>query len=75
LLRRQVKRNWRKPLVVLTPKSLLRHPTVVSPMSDLSDGRFHRILPDTRENHVETSGVLLSSGKMYYDLLEARETQ
>ncbi len=75
VLRRQVKRNWRKPLVVLTPKSLLRHPNVVSPMSDLADGRFRRILPDTRESPSETSGVLLSSGKMYYDLVEAREKQ
>jgi 2-oxoglutarate dehydrogenase E1 component len=74
-LRRQVKRNWRKPLVVLTPKSLLRHPQVVSPLSDLATGRFQRILGDTRENPSQTSGVLLSSGKMYYDLIDAREKQ
>ncbi len=74
-LRRQVKRNWRKPLVVLTPKSLLRHPQVVSPLSELSTGRFHRILGDTRHKPTQTSGVLLSSGKMYYDLVDAREKQ
>jgi 2-oxoglutarate dehydrogenase E1 component len=75
VLRRQVKRNWRKPLVVLTPKSLLRHPNVTSPMADLATGRFRRILPDTRHDPSEISGVLLSSGKMYYDLVEAREKQ
>jgi 2-oxoglutarate dehydrogenase E1 component len=74
-LRRQVKRNWRKPLVVLTPKSLLRHPAVVSPLSELATGRFRKILPDARENQEQTSGVLLSSGKMYFDLVEAREKQ
>jgi 2-oxoglutarate dehydrogenase E1 component len=75
VLRRQVKRNWRKPLVVLTPKSLLRHPNVTSPMADLASGRFRRILPDTRHDPSEISGVLLSSGKMYYDLVEARNKQ
>jgi 2-oxoglutarate dehydrogenase E1 component len=75
VLRRQVKRNWRKPLVVLTPKSLLRHPTVVSPLTDLATGRFQRIIPDSRESQANTSGVLLSSGKMYYDLAEARQKQ
>jgi 2-oxoglutarate dehydrogenase E1 component len=75
VLRRQVMRSWRKPLVVLTPKSLLRHPSVTSPMADLTIGRFRRILADTRQNPVETSGVLLSSGKMYFDLIEAREKQ
>lgn len=74
-LRRQVKRNWRKPLVILTPKSLLRHPTVASPMTDLATGRFQRILGDTRVSPSETSGVLLTCGKMYYDLVEAREKQ
>src|SRR3989454_3858509 len=46
-LRRQVLRRWRKPLVVFTPKSLLRHPRVVSSLDDLANGRFERILPDT----------------------------
>jgi 2-oxoglutarate dehydrogenase E1 component len=74
-LRRQVKRNWRKPLVVLTPKSLLRHPAVVSPLSELATGRFRKVLGDSRENPAQTSGVLLSSGKMYFDLIEEREKQ
>ncbi len=46
LLRRQVKRKWRKPLVVFTPKSLLREPFVMSPMSEFTSGRFQRVLPD-----------------------------
>jgi 2-oxoglutarate dehydrogenase E1 component len=71
-LRRQAKRNWRKPLVVLTPKSLLRHPLVVSPLEELASGRFRRVLADNRREPVRTASVLLSSGKMYYDLVEAR---
>jgi 2-oxoglutarate dehydrogenase E1 component len=72
-LRRQVKRKWRKPLIVLTPKSLLRHPRVVSSLEDLATGRFRRIVGDTRQDATETNCVLLTSGKMYYDLVEARE--
>jgi 2-oxoglutarate dehydrogenase E1 component len=74
-LRRQAKRNWRKPLVLLTPKSLLRHAKVVSSLDELSRGRFRRVLGDTRESPADTSCVLLTSGKMYYDLAEAREKQ
>ena len=74
-LRRQVVRNWRKPLILLTPKSLLRHPQVTSRLDDLAAGQFHRILPDTRREPAETSLVLLTSGKMYFDLAEVREKQ
>jgi 2-oxoglutarate dehydrogenase E1 component len=74
-LRRQVQRNWRKPLIVLTPKSLLRHPLVTSKLEDLATGRMQRILADKRENPTNTTLVLLSTGKMYYDLVEAREKQ
>jgi 2-oxoglutarate dehydrogenase E1 component len=74
-LRRQVTRNWRKPLVVLTPKSLLRHPKVVSTLDDLASGQFQRILPDMRKGPTKTDFILLTSGKMYYDLLEARDEQ
>jgi 2-oxoglutarate dehydrogenase E1 component len=74
-LRRQVKRNWITPLVVLTPKSLLRHPRVVSTLDELASGRFRRVLADTRPDPSETSSVLLACGKMYYDLVEARETR
>ncbi len=74
-LRRQVQRNWRKPLIVLTPKSLLRHPQVTSTMEELAGGRFRRVLGDTRDSTSETSCVLLTSGKMYYELAEARDKQ
>lgn len=72
-LRRQVKRNWRKPLVVLTPKSMLRHPQMVSPMEDLATGKFREVLPDSREDPERTDCILLTSGKLYYELLAARE--
>ena len=73
VLRRQVIRPLRKPLIVMTPKSLLRHPKVVSSLGDLAVGRFQRIIPDGSEKTVSISRVLLTSGKIYYDLIETRE--
>jgi 2-oxoglutarate dehydrogenase E1 component len=73
LFRRQAKRKWSKPLVVLTPKSLLRHPAVVSPIDDFTSGTFRKILPDTRENPKATERILLCSGKVYFELAEKRE--
>jgi 2-oxoglutarate dehydrogenase E1 component len=73
LLRRQVLRRWRKPLVVLTPKSLLRHPQVTSSLVELASGRFQRILPDSRQDTQATRRVLMCSGKIYYQLNQARE--
>jgi 2-oxoglutarate dehydrogenase E1 component len=75
LLRRQVLRRWRKPLVVLTPKSLLRNPQVVSSLEEFTHGSFRRVISDNRETPRETRRILLCSGKVYYDLLEAREKQ
>ncbi|MEM8781602.1 MAG: 2-oxoglutarate dehydrogenase E1 component [Planctomycetota bacterium] len=72
LLRRQVKRRWRKPLVVMTPKSLLRHPKCVSDLSDLSDGKYRRVIPDDSIDPKNADRVLLCSGKIYYELLEER---
>jgi 2-oxoglutarate dehydrogenase E1 component len=72
VLRRQVRRPWRKPLVVLTPKSLLRHPAVVSSLDDLATGRFQRILADDRPAGTATSRVLLCSGKVFFELQKAR---
>ncbi|MCA9244959.1 MAG: 2-oxoglutarate dehydrogenase E1 component [Phycisphaerales bacterium] len=72
LLRRQVLRKWRKPLVVMTPKSLLRNKHCVSTFEDLTKGTFQRILPDPSVSPDKTSRVLLCSGKIYYDLVEAR---
>jgi 2-oxoglutarate dehydrogenase E1 component len=73
LLRRQVVRRWRKPLVVMSPKSLLRHPRATSDLSDLAEGRFQRILADQRSNPGETTRVLMCCGKVYYELEKARE--
>ena len=72
LLRRQMKRNFRKPLIVFTPKSLLRYPLAVSAMEDFSNGEFEEILDDT----IDPSNVkrlVFCSGKFYYDLLKERE--
>jgi 2-oxoglutarate dehydrogenase E1 component len=71
---RQALRSWRKPLVVITPKSLLRHPKVVSTLDDCAQGSFHRILPDKLVpcgEHVQR--VILCTGKIYYELAEHRE--
>jgi 2-oxoglutarate dehydrogenase E1 component len=73
-LRRQMLRRWRKPLVVMTPKSLLRHPKVISRFEDFSEGGFKRILPDALGKPAEAARkVLLCSGKIYYDLQKQRE--
>ncbi len=73
LLRRQVLRKWRKPLIVMTPKYLLRLPAASSSLAELATGTFQRVIPDAPS--VAPSGVkriLLCSGKVYYDLLERR---
>jgi 2-oxoglutarate dehydrogenase E1 component len=71
-LRRQALRKWRKPLVVMTPKSLLRSARAVSTLQELSQGAFQRIIPDTREEPHETDRIILCSGKIYYDLEQQR---
>jgi 2-oxoglutarate dehydrogenase E1 component len=74
LLRRQVLRPYRKPLVVMTPKSLLRHARVVSALGDFIGGCFRRVLADDLDpTHV--TRVLMCSGKVYYDLRAEREEQ
>jgi 2-oxoglutarate dehydrogenase E1 component len=73
LLRCQARTSVRRPLVVMTPKSLLRHPKATSGVRELSDGGFRRILPDTTVDAGSVRRVLLCSGKVYYDLLAARE--
>lgn len=68
-LRRQVLRPWRKPLVVMSPKSLLRHPKVVSTLDQCAGGSFERVLPDpTNPDPQQVSRILLCTGKIYYDL-------
>ncbi|HET7267231.1 MAG TPA: 2-oxoglutarate dehydrogenase E1 component [Oleiagrimonas sp.] len=75
MIRRQMLRKVRKPLIVMTPKSLLRHKRAVSTLEELSNGHFHNVIAD---QHVKTAKkvkrVVLCSGKVYYDLLEAVET-
>ena len=73
VLRRQALRRWRKPLVVMTPKSLLRHPQAVSTLEDLEQGRFRRILFDRIAKPEGVERVLLCSGKVYYDLVGLRD--
>ncbi|MFT3771186.1 MAG: 2-oxoglutarate dehydrogenase E1 component [Minicystis sp.] len=80
-LRRQVLRPWRKPMIVMTPKSLLRVAGTskgphrpVSTIHDLTDGRFQRVIPDTSGvDPADVKRILLCSGKVYYDLAVARE--
>ena len=73
LLRRQVWRHWRKPLVIMTPKSLLRHPQCVSGLDELAEGAFRPVLPDpAAPDPDQVSRVLVCSGKIYYDLVEER---
>ena len=75
-LRRQVIRTIRKPLVVMSPKSLLRHPRAVSSLEELAEGGFQKIIPDHLE--IDPKGVkriLMCSGKVYYELLEHREQE
>jgi len=72
LLRRQMKRNFRKPLIVFTPKSLLRHPKAVSSMEDLTNGEFQEVIDDTI-NPDNAKRLVFCSGKFYYDLLAERE--
>lgn len=72
-LRRQLKRDFEVPLVVLTPKSLLRHPKCVSPLSELSDGGFQEIYDDTLAGK-KVRRVLFCTGKIYYELLAAQES-
>ncbi|MBX3260645.1 MAG: 2-oxoglutarate dehydrogenase E1 component [Labilithrix sp.] len=71
-LRRQVLRPWRKPLVIFTPKSLLRHKEAVSTTTDLAEGKFHRVIADSETDPSKVKRVLLCTGKVYYDLVDAR---
>ena len=74
LLRRQMKANYRKPLVVFTPKSLLRHPKAVSPIEDFAQGHFQELIDDSQAKTKEVKTLVFCTGKFYYDLLEARDT-
>ena len=71
LLRRQALRNWRKPLVVFTPKSMLRHPDALSPLEDLTHQRFLPVLPDTEAQ--DAKRILLCTGKIGHELRTERQ--
>jgi 2-oxoglutarate dehydrogenase E1 component len=75
VLRRQLHRGFRKPLVVFTPKSLLRHPRCISTINDLSEGRFREVYDDTSINADAAVRIIFCSGKIYYELLEKREKE
>jgi len=72
LLRRQMKRTFRKPLIVLTPKSLLRHPKAISSINELSEGTFQEVIDDSI-NPSKVKKLVFCTGKFYYDLLAERE--
>ncbi len=73
ILRRQLKWNFRKPLVIMSPKSLLRHPRVVSPLEDLANGKFQPIIDDTTADVNKVEKLVLCTGKLYYELLAKKE--
>ncbi len=86
ILRRQIHRKFRKPLILMTPKSLLRHKRVISRLDEFANGTtFHRVLHDDAQTNPDGSlelkpdreikRVVLSTGKVYYDLLDARDKQ
>ena len=82
VLRRQVVRKWRKPLVIMTPKSLLRHKRAVSTLDELATGKFDRLILDSKttvdgapKDPAQVKRVVLCSGKVYFDLEEEREVR
>ncbi|MDB6164561.1 MAG: 2-oxoglutarate dehydrogenase component, partial [Xanthomonadaceae bacterium] len=75
MIRRQMRMRTRKPLVVMTPKSLLRHKLAVSTLDELAGGSFQWLIPDTTATAKKTRRVVLCAGKVYYDLLEEARKQ
>ena len=73
ILRRQMKRDFRKPLIVFTPKKLLRYHRAVSSIDDMANGRFQELIDDSKAIPSKIDTVVLCSGKFYYDLIEAYE--
>jgi 2-oxoglutarate dehydrogenase E1 component len=73
VLRRQLHRNFRIPLIAFTPKSLLRHPQCVSPLIDFTEGKFQELIDDDYVTSDTVTRVLFCSGKIYYDLLEEQQ--
>lgn len=73
LLRRQMKASYRKPLIVFTPKSLLRHPLVVSTVDEFANGSFQMLIDDANAKPEKIKTLVFVTGKFYYDLLETQE--
>jgi len=73
ILRRQMKVNFRKPLIIFTPKSLLRHPKAVSTVEELAEGSFQEVIDDAIANVKKIKSLVFCTGKFYYDLLAQRE--
>jgi len=75
MIRRQMRMTTRKPLVVMTPKSLLRHKLAVSSLDELAKGEFQHLIPDANANPKKVKRVVVCGGKVYYDLLEEQQKQ
>jgi 2-oxoglutarate dehydrogenase E1 component len=76
VFRRQMKRDFRKPLIIMSPKSLLRHPKVVCRLEDLAQGAFREVLDDEQlEDKKKVRRVIFCSGKLYYDIDKEREAR
>lgn len=73
LLRRQVHSSFRKPLIVFTPKKLLRYPKAISSLKDMANGRFSEVIDDSSVTKKEVDTIVFCSGKVYYDILEEKE--
>ncbi len=73
LLRRQMKVNFRKPLIIFTPKSLLRHPKAVSEVAEFTNGRFQEVIDDATADVSKVKSLVFCTGKFFYDLLATRE--
>ncbi|MDP1746582.1 MAG: 2-oxoglutarate dehydrogenase E1 component [Bacteroidota bacterium] len=75
ILRRQIRRNFRKPLICFTPKKLLRYPTCVSSLKDFTTGGFLELIDDSSANVKSVKKIAFCSGKIYYDLIEAKQKE
>ena len=73
ILRRQMKVNFRKPLIIFTPKSLLRHPKAVSTVDDMANGTFQEVIDDVSADVKKIKSLVFCTGKFYYDLLAVKE--
>ena len=73
VLRRQIKRDFRKPLICFTPKKLLRYPSCVSSVNDFATGGFQEVIDDATASAKAVNKIIFCSGKIYYDLIEAKQ--